>query len=129
MAGQTIYRQGAEGESMYLIDEGQVQVAGATGLIATLGAGDEFGEGAFLTGEPRSTTATALTDVDRVVVRPRRLRATGAALPDAGAQPEPHGLPAGCASATCGRCGWSPRLLPSAGCARPSTAARRRLAR
>ncbi len=62
-AGQTVYRLGAEGEAVYLIDEGQVQVSGATGMIATIGAGEVFGEGAFLTGEPRSTTATALTNV------------------------------------------------------------------
>ena len=30
-AGQTVYRQGAEGDSMYLIDEGQVQVSGRDG--------------------------------------------------------------------------------------------------
>ena len=63
-AGQTIYRQGAEGEAMYLIDSGQVQVGGVTAVIATIGGGEAFGEGAFLTGEPRSTTATALTDVE-----------------------------------------------------------------
>ncbi len=63
-SGQTIYRQGAEGEAMYLIDAGQVQVGGVSSVIATIGAGEVFGEGAFLTGEPRSTTATALTDVE-----------------------------------------------------------------
>ncbi len=62
-AGQTVYRQGADGESMYLVDEGQVQINGSTGVIATIGAGETFGEGAFLTGEPRSTTVTALTSV------------------------------------------------------------------
>lgn len=62
-AGQVIYRRGAEGETLYLVDEGRVQVAGPTGTLATLGPGQSFGEGAFLTGEPRSTEATALTDV------------------------------------------------------------------
>ena len=62
-AGQTVYREGTEGEELYLIDEGQVQVASATGVIATIGAGEVFGEGAFLTGEPRSTTSTAVTDL------------------------------------------------------------------
>ena len=57
--GQTIYRQGAEGEALYLIDQGQVQINGASGVLATIGAGEVFGEGAFLTGEPRSTTVTA----------------------------------------------------------------------
>lgn len=62
-AGQVIYRRGAEGDTLYLVDEGRVQVAGPTGALATLGPGQSFGEGAFLTGEPRSTEATALTDV------------------------------------------------------------------
>jgi len=62
-AGNTIYRQGTEGETLYLVDQGQVQVSTAAGVLATVGAGDVFGEGAFLTGEPRSTTVTALTDV------------------------------------------------------------------
>lgn len=62
-ARQTVYRQGAEGDSMYLVDEGQVQVASGGSFIATIGAGEVFGEGAFLTGEPRSTTASAVTGV------------------------------------------------------------------
>jgi CRP-like cAMP-binding protein len=62
-AGQTVYRQGAEGESLYIVDQGQVQVSGGAGTLATIGAGEVFGEGAFLTGEPRSTTVTALTEV------------------------------------------------------------------
>jgi CRP-like cAMP-binding protein len=40
-----------------------VQLAGSAGVIATIEAGEVFGEGAFLTGEPRSTTVTALTNV------------------------------------------------------------------
>jgi hypothetical protein len=39
-------------------------VGGVNAVIATIGGGEVFGEGAFLTGEPRSTTATALTDVE-----------------------------------------------------------------
>ena len=62
-AGQTVYRQGAEGETLYLLDQGQVQVSSTAGVLATIGAGDVFGEGAFLTGELRSTTVTALTEV------------------------------------------------------------------
>ncbi|MGQ9840840.1 MAG: cyclic nucleotide-binding domain-containing protein [Anaerolineae bacterium] len=62
-AGQVIYRRDAKGDTLYLVDEGRVQVAGPTGTLATLGPGQSFGEGAFLTGEVRSTEATALTDV------------------------------------------------------------------
>ncbi len=62
-AGQTVYRQGSEGESLFLVDQGQVQISSAAGAFATIGAGDVFGEDAFLTSEPRSVTVTALTDV------------------------------------------------------------------
>ncbi len=62
-AGQVVYRRGGEGDTLYLVDQGQVQVAGPTGTLATLGMGESFGEGGFLTGETHSTEAKALTDV------------------------------------------------------------------
>lgn len=62
-AGQVIYRRGSEGETLFLVDQGRVQVAGPTGVLATLETGESFGEGGFLTGEAHSTEATALTDV------------------------------------------------------------------
>lgn len=61
--GQVIYRRGSEGDTLFLVDQGRVQVAGPSGALATLVTGESFGEGAFLTGEVRSTEATALTDV------------------------------------------------------------------
>ncbi len=62
-AGQVIYRRGGEGDTLYLVDQGQVQIAGPSGTLATLGMGESFGEGGFLTGETHSTEAKALTDV------------------------------------------------------------------
>ncbi|PKO20837.1 MAG: hypothetical protein CVU38_17965 [Chloroflexi bacterium HGW-Chloroflexi-1] len=67
-AGQTIYRQGMPGDSLYLIDEGQIaiqqRIAGAAPeTLASLGGGDFFGETALLTGEPHATDVVALTDV------------------------------------------------------------------
>ncbi len=61
-AGQAIYRRGGEGDTLYLMDQGQVQIAGPTGTLATVGSGESFGEGGFLTGETHATEATALTD-------------------------------------------------------------------
>lgn len=61
-AGETVYRLGTDGDAMYLVDQGSVQVAGATGAGYVATNGDTFGEGAFLTAEPRSTEAVALTD-------------------------------------------------------------------
>lgn len=62
-AGQVVYNEGSTGDSLFLIEQGQVQVQVSGQVIATTGRGETFGEGAFLTGEPRSTTITATSDV------------------------------------------------------------------
>ncbi|OYT90093.1 MAG: mechanosensitive ion channel protein MscS [Burkholderiales bacterium PBB3] len=67
-AGGTLTRQGAVAHWLYLIVQGQVQVqveqGGVKTLVSTLKDGDFFGEMGMLTGEPRSATVVALTDVD-----------------------------------------------------------------
>ena len=67
-AGGTLTRQGAVAHWLYLIVRGQVQVQveqeGLKTLVSTLKDGDFFGEMGMLTGEPRSATVVALTDVD-----------------------------------------------------------------
>jgi small-conductance mechanosensitive channel/CRP-like cAMP-binding protein len=68
-AGENLCRQGEAGESFYIIREGQVAVlvSGANGQQVTaahLGRGAFFGEMSLLTGEPRSGTVTAETDVE-----------------------------------------------------------------
>lgn len=61
-AGQVIFQQGALGDAMYVIYQGDVRIhAGAT-TFATLHNRDIFGELALLDPEPRSASATALTD-------------------------------------------------------------------
>jgi CRP-like cAMP-binding protein len=67
-AGQSIYRQGMPGDSLYLIEEGQVSVQsrdcqGEALVLATLGGGEFFGETSMLTGEPHEADVIALTDV------------------------------------------------------------------
>ncbi|OYU44400.1 MAG: mechanosensitive ion channel protein MscS, partial [Burkholderiales bacterium PBB4] len=68
VAGGTLTRQGAVAHWLYLIVQGQVQVQveqdGVKTLISVLKDGDFFGEMGMLTGEPRSATVLALTDVD-----------------------------------------------------------------
>ena len=62
--GQTIFQRGAEGDALYLVDEGRVQLAGPTGtMIAAVEPGGSFGESGFLTGETHDVDAVALTDV------------------------------------------------------------------
>jgi small-conductance mechanosensitive channel/CRP-like cAMP-binding protein len=71
-AGQAIIEQGAAGTSMYIIIKGEVRVSLAHGNarrdLATLTAGQFFGEMSMLTGEVRAATCWAVGDVDCYVV-------------------------------------------------------------
>jgi small-conductance mechanosensitive channel/CRP-like cAMP-binding protein len=67
--GENLCRQGEPGDSFYIIREGRVAVTmtGADGQLVTaahLTRGAFFGEMSLLTGEPRSGTVTAETDVE-----------------------------------------------------------------
>ena len=65
-AGEVVLREGEPGDDMYLILEGAVEVSRALPrgrrVLTTLGAGQIFGEGAFLLGTPRSADVTALAE-------------------------------------------------------------------
>ena len=61
-AGDTIIRQGEHGDRMFLIAEGEVRIHRGETVLAVLKAQDYFGEMSILDGEPRSASATALTD-------------------------------------------------------------------
>ena len=64
--GEVITRQGEQGDHMYFISHGVVRVSredhGVSRDLATLMAGDFFGETALLSGEPRNATVTAVTE-------------------------------------------------------------------
>ena len=67
--GDVMTRQGAIAHWLYIVVEGEADVAveGADGVrrrVATLGAGSVFGEMGLMTGEPRSATVIAKTDVE-----------------------------------------------------------------
>lgn len=62
--GEVVYEEGAEGASMFLIQEGSVRVDskrpdGTTVQLTILPAGECFGQVAVLTGRPRVATVTA----------------------------------------------------------------------
>ncbi len=65
--GETIIREGEEGQRMYVLHAGRVRISktimSQERTIAELGQGDFFGEMSLLTKKRRNATATALTTV------------------------------------------------------------------
>ncbi|MFN8545259.1 MAG: mechanosensitive ion channel family protein [Candidatus Binatia bacterium] len=70
--GEPIVTQGDDGDSLYLVERGQVgvylTVGSAIRELATLRAGDVFGEMSLLTGEPRTASCVAHGDVTCYVI-------------------------------------------------------------
>lgn len=66
--GEVIIREDDEGEMMYFIRTGEVEVTtqkeGSLISLAKLGPGDFFGEVSVITGRPRTASVSALTDVN-----------------------------------------------------------------
>jgi len=61
--GETVIMEGSGGAAFFLIDSGQATVSQKGVELATLGAGDYFGEIALIDGGPRMATVTAATDL------------------------------------------------------------------
>jgi len=65
--GEIIFRQGDQGDGLYLVRSGTVKITltkeGEESVIALMSTGEFFGELAVLDGEPRSANATAMDDV------------------------------------------------------------------
>jgi len=65
--GQVIVREGNEGDSLFIVKEGEVEVRkydgkGSEHQLATLGPGECFGEISLIDSEPRSASVYAQTD-------------------------------------------------------------------
>ena len=85
-AGEKIIEEGATGDSFFLVDRGEVRVlrrlGGTSREIARLGEGECFGEMAMLTGEQRTATVVAGTDVDVFMIDKAGFQDILAANPD-----------------------------------------------
>ena len=67
-AGGVIFSEGDEGDSMFGIVEGTVEIATPHGRTSTLGPDDTFGEMSIIDSSPRSATARAATDAKLAVI-------------------------------------------------------------
>ena len=76
-AGEVIFKDGAKGDEMYIVLEGEVQVhknvSGRDVLIASLGPGEIFGEMAILENMPRSAEVRAKSDSDLLCITAKNL--------------------------------------------------------
>ena len=84
-SGETIVRQGEQGQSMFVVLSGAVSVVlePARQEIARIQRGGYFGEMSLLTGEPRSATVIAVGDVTVVEIVADLFRRVAAAHPEA----------------------------------------------
>lgn len=72
-AGEVIFQEGEMGRELYVIREGEVEIVrsgalGAPMTLARLGAGDYFGEMAFVDEKPRSASAKVLSPLQVCVL-------------------------------------------------------------
>ncbi len=86
-AGEQVIRQGAAGDSLFVIMRGSVEVTAREGdrppvKLAVLGPGDYFGEMSLMTGAPRVATITTLEETRLLEVGKESFRAILAAHPD-----------------------------------------------
>ena len=67
-AGGVIFREGESADELFVIKSGYVRIQVGNKTVADLSADTIFGEMALIDNEPRSASATALTDVELVAV-------------------------------------------------------------
>ena len=71
-AGETIFRQGASGDYMYIVVEGEVDIVADGLCVRTVGKGGLVGEMALIDASPRSADVVARTDCLLTPVDERR---------------------------------------------------------
>ena len=70
-AGETIFAEGEQGDCLYVIRSGEVEIEVHGTALEQLGPSDIFGEMALIDHAPRSATAKAKTDCNVSVLRER----------------------------------------------------------
>ncbi len=84
--GEVVFHQGDPGDALFIVVTGAIKIslpseAGEEAIIATVRAGDFFGELALLDGAPRSDSATALEPTETLVLPRDRFRELVASEP------------------------------------------------
>ena len=69
--GTVAVREGGYGQEFFVLVSGAAEVSKQGKVVATLGAGDWFGEIALLHNAPRNATVTATTPIQALVVSHR----------------------------------------------------------
>lgn len=71
-AGTVLFRDGDEGETMFVLQSGRVRLVkernGIEKVVTELGAGEFFGEMAILNGKPRNATAVCVDDTKLIEI-------------------------------------------------------------
>ncbi|MCC6746587.1 MAG: Crp/Fnr family transcriptional regulator [Deltaproteobacteria bacterium] len=71
-AGTVLFQQGDDGELMYVVQSGRVEIsrraAGQDAVLAVLSAGEFFGEMSIINGSPRTATARVIEDARLLVI-------------------------------------------------------------
>src|SRR3954452_21045284 len=77
--GEVLFREGEPGKEMYVVQAGKVNITktvrGNEKILATLGAGEFFGEMSILNHKPRSAGATIHEDAKLLVIDPKTFEA------------------------------------------------------
>lgn len=73
-AGETIFRQGAPRTSMFVVNEGEVEIRVGNKVVEVVGPSGIFGEMAMIDGGPRTATAVARSDCKLVPVDEKRFQ-------------------------------------------------------
>ena len=71
-AGDTIFKKGDPGETMFAIASGEVDIVVDGNVVDQLSEGDLFGEMSLIDNQPRSADAIAKTDCDIVTIDEQR---------------------------------------------------------
>jgi len=73
-AGEYVFKAGDQGETMYIVTEGEVDIMEGSTVLDTVGPGSIVGELALIDDEPRSASVRAKTDCRLVPVDRRRFQ-------------------------------------------------------